>query len=63
MKDLADGGVPLLTVGMIAGLAIFLLLLISVGGSRWHAETRPEPRLGDVERLSREEVKDWEGAI
>ncbi|HNS00424.1 MAG TPA: sodium:calcium symporter [Planctomycetota bacterium] len=63
VKDLADGGVPLLTVGMIAGLAIFLLLLISVGGSRWHAETRPEPRLGDVERLSREEVKDWEGAI
>lgn len=37
-RTLAQGGVPLLTVGVIAVVLVFLLILIAIAGPRWRAE-------------------------
>jgi len=40
LTQLKKGGVPLLTVGLIAAVTIFLLILINIAGRRWLAETK-----------------------
>lgn len=40
IKQLGEGGVPLMSVGLIGVVAIFLLLLIAIAGPRWRAESR-----------------------
>lgn len=40
LKTLGEGGVPLFTIGIMVGLAAFLIVLINLAGKRWKAEER-----------------------
>lgn len=39
-QKMKQGGVPLLTIGIITAVGVFLLILIHLAGKRWQAETR-----------------------
>jgi NSS family neurotransmitter:Na+ symporter len=43
VKKMKEGGVPLLTVGLIGSVAIALLILINLAGRRWLAESAQIP--------------------
>ncbi|MFO0972459.1 MAG: sodium-dependent transporter [Phycisphaerae bacterium] len=44
-RQVLAGGVPLLTIGMIAAVSVFLLVLIALAGPRWKAESRDRGQL------------------
>ena len=48
VRNLGKGGVPLLTLGVIAAVLVFLLLLIGIAGKRWNAEEKGRLPLPDV---------------
>ena len=47
VNQLRQGGVRLLTIGVILATLVFLLILIGVAGPRWQAETKDTSR-GDL---------------
>jgi SNF family Na+-dependent transporter len=40
LREIKKGGVPLLTLGVIGCVLIFLFILIAIAGKRWNAEAR-----------------------
>lgn len=48
IKTLKEGGVPLMTVFVIAGVTAFLLILIHLAGKRWNAEEKDTSSPGQL---------------
>ena len=49
LKKLLEGGVPLVTVCVMAGVAVFFVLLIFLAGKKWKAEERGAALVREIE--------------
>ena len=54
LEQLGAGGVPFYTVGLIATLLAFLVILTRIAGQRWHAETRQDPESAPAPAVRRD---------